>query len=608
MTAAIDGTYQIWGAVFASVMTTVLAFYPMMTMTGIFGRFVKYIPMGVICALLISLLECYFILPYHIGRWVSLEYIKKPQRGFKKRFNELWVEVTQAYSSFLGWVMEVRWWVTGLFLLLLVSTLWMAKNHMKVILFPSKGIDQFLIQVKAPSGTSLDQTSDFIKPVEKELQKLPELKNFTTTVGSLRDRPDMPGERGSRYAQITVYLKNERERSRLADEIIEDLEKKFSMPENVDLSFIRIKPGPPVGRAVDIGVRGQRYGEILSLVKEIVSDLKKIPGVRDITQDYSPGKEQLVVRVDQKEASSLGLSTASVGRSVFSAFQGVVATSLKGLEEDIDIRVSLPESDKEGGESIQDLKILNPFNQLISLKSIADFSREKGVEFYTHKDNQRQVSVFAELDSNKISSLGVNRKIKEKEVHYKKKYPNLSLVFSGENRDTQESLGSLFRAFIFAVILIYFVLILTFQSFFWPIIIILVIPIGVISVLIALFLHGQPLSFMSMLGVVALAGVIINNSIVFVDFVIKNRKKGFILKESVMEAGGQRLRPIVLTTVTTVFGILPTAYGIGGVDPFVVPIAIALGWGIFLGAILSSIFLPAFIGVFDDIRRVSKMG
>jgi len=284
------------------------------------------------------------------------------------------------------------------------------------------------------------------------------------------------------------------------------------------------------------------------------------------------------------------------------AYEGIEATSIQDLNDEIDIRVSLPEAEKKEGTKLSELKILNPFGQLIRLDAIADFESEKGIESFSHMNNERQVTITGDVNIDKISATEVSNRIREKQDTYLKGRPNLSLAFGGEDEDTKESLDSLFRAFILALVLIYFLLILTFQSFVWPLIIILVIPIGVISVSWALFFHGEPLSFMGMLGVVALAGVIVNNSIVFVDFVIFERKKGADFFESIVTAGQKRLRPIVLTTLTTVCGILPTAYGIGGLDPFVVPIALALGWGMLIGSVLSSFFLPAFVAIFDDIR------
>ena len=480
---------------------------------------------------------------------------------------------------------------------------------MKKVLFPAKGIDQFVVKMKAPIGTTLDQTQKLTAPVEALVGKLPdeEIRNFVMTIGAQQARPDEAPIQGSHYAQIMVFLTPEAGRVRDADTIIESLRKDYqSDDETFKVTFEKQNPGPPVGKPISIGVRGKTYEEIMPLVKDIMVDLKAIEGAKDIDHNYSEGKDQLIVTVDSKEARSVGLSTRSVGFSVLSALEGSVPTEIRELEDEIDVRVSLPENEKVGRKGLAGLKIMNPQGRMIRLNKIAKFERKKGIESYNHADNSRQVTIFGDVNEDLVTASEVAAKIGEKEVEYLKKYPALALDFGGENEDTKESMESLFRAFIMALLLIYFLLILTFQSFIWPVIIILAIPLGATSVVWALFLHGMPLSFMGMLGVVALAGVIVNNAIVMVDFVRSERKAGKKHRESIVIACKNRLRPIFLTTFTTVCGILPTAYGIGGLDPFVVPIAVSLGWGMFIGSILSSLFLPAFIAILDDVNKLFR--
>ncbi len=604
MEGAIKSTQRIWNAIFASVMTTILAFFPMTIMSGIFGKFVSYIPIGVICALIISLLECYFVLPYHIGRWVSLKDIQPKEHGFKAAFDRFWTKVISVYGEVLKVITRFRYLAALGFVVLIVISIMNVATNMKVVLFPPEGIDQFIIKAKAPIGTSLEQTTEFVKPIERIVGELPdfELKNFVTTIGEMRQREDQPSERGSHLAMIKVYLTAATEREKTAGDIIEILRDQLKNTENLEIFFERINAGPPVGSPISVGVRGESYEEIMPLVEEIEKDLKAMSGTKDITHNFSEGKDQVIVKVKSDEARSVGLSARTVGMTVMAAYEGIEATTIQDLNDEIDIRVSLPEEEKKEGTKLSELKILNPMGQLIALDTIADFKMEKGIESFSHLDNERQVTITGDVNIEQISATEVSERIRSKESKYLKRHPSLSLNLGGEDEDTKESLDSLLRAFILALVLIYFLLILTFQSFVWPMIIILVIPIGVISVSWALFLHGEPLSFMGMLGVVALAGVIVNNSIVFVDFVIYERKKGADYFESIVSAGQKRLRPIVLTTLTTVCGILPTAYGIGGLDPFVVPIALALGWGMLIGSMLSSFFLPAFVAIFDDIR------
>lgn len=613
MDAAIAGTQEIWLPVFASVMTTVLAFYPMLTMTGIFGKFVSFIPLGVICALLISLVECYFVLPYHIGAWISPRQLQRPPGGFRDRFDRGWKWIINTYGGFIYKVTRFRYLALISFLAFVAFSIFVAATQMKNVLFPARGIDQFNVKFKAPVGTSLEQTKKLALPVEELIAKLPknEVRNYVTTIGQQQARPDEAPVRGSHYGQIMVYLMPEGDRDRLADDIIGVLRDQYSElhPEKegeppFTVSFEKANAGPPVGKPISIGVRGSSYEEIMPLVEEIEEQLQEMDGVKDLSNDYSVGKDQWIVKVDTAKALNLGLNPEAIGLSVMAGLEGVVNTSIKGLEDEIDIRVSLPESEKRGSEGLANLKVANRFGRMIPLKRVAKFEKEKGVETFFHMGNQRQVTISGDVDAKKITAVQVAKHIADQEKAFKSEYPNLSLDFGGEEQDTRESMESLGRAFLMALVLIYFLLILTFQSFVWPVIIIMAIPLGVVSVIWALFIHGEPLSFMGMLGVVALAGVIVNNAIVMVDFVRAERRNGKRKRESIINACKNRLRPIFLTTFTTVCGILPTAYGVGGLDYFIVPIAISLGWGMFFGSILSSLFLPAFIAILDDVHRL----
>ena len=414
---AIKGTKNIWSPVFASVMTTILAFFPLTIMSGIFGKFSKFIPLSVICALLISLLECYFILPYHIGRWIKTRHVQTPEKGFKACFNAFWNKILKAYGVLLGQIIHFRYAALIVFFLFIGSSLYSTLHLMKVVLFPPKGIEQFVIKARAPIGTSLEQTTELIKPIERIVSKTPpkEIKNYVTSIGEFRQRPDEPGQRGSHYAQIIVYLTPESDRHRKADEIIESMKTSLKGMDHLEIFFERFKAGPPVGKPVSIGVQGENYEQIMLLVNEIMSDLKKIKGTRDITHDFSEGKNQTVVRVNSKEAKSVGLSPTDVGITVMSAFEGFIATSIRDIDDEIDIRVSLPKEEKKGIQGLGDLKILNPFGKLVSLKSIAGLKSQKDIESYFHVNNRRQVTVMGDVNTDLVSATEVNNLIRSQE-------------------------------------------------------------------------------------------------------------------------------------------------------------------------------------------------
>ncbi len=613
--AAIEGTQEVWAPVLASVLTTVLAFAPMMFMSGIFGKFVWQIPLGVIVALLISLLECYFILPGHIASFVRARAAagseqSQKQSALKRKLAALshyWeVRVVPAYQRLVRGLIRRRYWVAlGAFLFFLAS-LGVAGGFMRFVLFPPDGIEVFSIKMDAQTGTGIARMRDLIRTAEAQVRALPkeELANFITRVGIQQAEPDDPNtKRGGEFAQIDVFLTPETSRARTVQDVIDALRPAIGQPPGIErITFERPNSGPPVGKPVSLSVRADRYEEILPVVAELKELLKTINGVTDVLDSYDLGKEELVVRVKASEASAAGLSVAQVGQTVRAAFDGLVATSIQGLDEEIDVRVSLDEGARASASTLNEILVPNSRGGLIPLSRVATVGKSQGLSVFTHEANQREIKVSADVDVTKSSAIQANNAVREKLPEISKKYPNVVVAFGGEDEDTQESFASLGRAFGVAILLIFLVLVFTFGNLLQPLLVMLTIPMGIISVIWTLALHGRPLSFMAMLGVIALAGVIVNNAIVLIDFVNQKRREGLSAVESIVSSSGMRLRPIFLTTATTVAGLLPTAYGIGGLDQFVVPIAMSLGWGLMFGSILTAVVFPPAIAILDDVQ------
>ena len=611
--AAVNGTTQIWAPVTASVLTTVVAFFPMASMSGIMGKFVKYIPIAVIAALVISLIECFFILPHHVANWVKPHSDKPRSRSIIQRIlastGKFWDNVVSpTYLRLLRHALRHRYIVAMLTVALMIASVALAAKGMRFILFPPDGVEIFFVRAEAPVGTSLKEMARLIKPIEKQVGDLEEreLEDFTTNVGLwAQDINDPNTKRGGNYAQIAVYLTPEPNRDRVAKEIIADLREKVGTPEGISkVTFERVNPGPPVGKPINIGIRGQKYEDILPAVNWIKEKVAPWKGVSDLGDTYVLGKEEIVVVPRAVESAAAGLSQGAIGTTVRAAFEGIISTSVRGLDEEVDVRVTFPKSSRSDSSLLEDLRVLNPAGALIPLGRIADTQIEQGMASYEHEANRRQVSVTGQVDNENITSTEVISRVSAILPEFYQKFPSVTVHFGGEADDTAESMQSLLRAFILAAVGILLILVLNFQRLDQPFLILLTIPLGMVAVIWTFFLHGMPLTFMGMLGIVALAGVIVNNAIVYMDFVNQNRAQGADRWTSVMEAARVRIRPIFLTTVTTVAGILPTAYGIGGLDKFVVPIALALGWGMFFGSILSTFVFPCAVSILDDIVKL----
>ncbi len=612
--ASITGTQQVWISIAASSLTTILAFAPLLFMTGIFGKFVKQIPVAVLVSLGVSLVQAFFVFPAIFSiTFKNYKVVKsEDSKGIGSLFARFWdSKIVPYYLTYLRKAIRFRYGVALLLVVMFVGTLGFAKSKMKFILFPPDGIEIFFVRFEAPLGTSLLQLEELVKPIEAEIKKLPnnELDVFLTKLGIAQQNPNDPNtSRGSHVGQIAVYLTPETERTRIAGDIMNDLREKVGKQAGLTkVSFERVQNGPPVGKPVSVGVRGTNYEDIVLAVQALKEKIRQLNGVKDVEDDYTLGKEEIRVKVDPVEAASAGLSVAQVGSSVRAAYDGIVASSISELDEEIDLRVSLDSAKQKNEESLSQLRVPNRNNNLVYLNTIAKFESGQSLASFNHEANQRQIKVSADVDTNVTSSQAANAEIRKFLPELNAKFPNVRIAFGGEDEDTQESMKSLIFTFGSALFGILFTLILLYQNILQPLLILITIPLGIIAVIWAFYFNGLPLSFMGTLGIISLAGVIVNNAIIFVDFVNQERAAGKDRYESIYESAKLRVRPIFLTTVTTVMGLLPTAYGIGGLDKFVVPIAMALGWGLAFGSVLTVFFFPAILSILDDfVALVSK--
>lgn len=618
--AAIKGTQEIWPAVTASVLTTIVAFLPLMFMSGIFGKFVKPVSLGVILALIISLAEAFFILPGHIASYIR---VKRPQNdtpkktGFFARVTSqterFWAEtVIPKYKALLTRLIEAKYKtlaVAGLFFTVVFS---LSGVLMKVVLFPPNGVEMFYVKVEAPSGSSLERTESLIEPLARTIEKLPkeELLSYTTLVGENSYDVLEPGyRRGSEYAYFLIYLTPSETRKRNADQVMEKLRESIGTPASLkSVGFARVASGPPVGKPVSLSVSGEDFEILKQAADDLKVRLSRVKGIKDITDTYALGKEEVRLRIKQREAVSAGLDPTSIGLTVRAAFEGIVASNLRNLDEEVNLRVILDSKERRSLRSLESLNVLNPASQLIPLGKVVTFGSGQGLQVIDHKDYLRQVNVTANVDYDLISASEANDVIRRYFPEFKQKFPSIGISFGGEDQDTVEAMQSLGRAFLVAFMAIFLILVMTFQNLSQPFLVMITIPLGAVAALIAFFVHGWPITFMGMMGIVALAGVIVNNAIVMIDFVNQLRAKGVSPKQSIIDAAGIRFRPIFLTTATTVAGLLPTAYGIGGLDEFVVPIALALGWGLLFGSILTAVIFPVAISALDDLQKIRNIG
>lgn len=604
--AVVRGAAEVTIPIAATVLTTIASFAPLMFMSGIIGKFIWTIPAIVSVALIASWAESAFVLPVQIH---EMQRRRKSQVTLKEEEGgRFFKKLRDGYVKVLASCVRHRYrFVVGVTLVFLL-TVGFAAVKMKFLLFPAGGIEIFVVRAEAPTGTSVRQMSAKLGEIEKLIAKLPkkELDSFTARAGIIQEHPGDPyTKRGSNYGIIHVFLTPEDNRARTADQIIEGIRKESAEVGGFDkIEFKMIKHGPPAGSPIFVTIKGDDFGVMKKIAAEYVAHLKKIPGLKDIKDNFEPGKEEVRIVIDEARATRAGISVLDIATTVRSLYAGNVSTSIKKAEESIDIRVIFPPEQRTRVESLNSIKVTNRLGNLIPLSEVASFRKDQGISVIYRKDWRRYIAVSAEIDekAKDVYPVNVNRELMTHFANIEERHPGYTVNYEGEFKDTQESMQNLLRSFLIAAVAIYIILVATFRSLTQPIIIMGVIPLSFVAVVWVFFLHGLPLSFLAIMGVVGLAGVVVNNSIVYLDFANISHARGSSVYEASLEAGAKRMRPILLSSITTVLGLLPTAYGIGGNDPFLKPMALSMGWGLALGTVITLFITPVLYNVFADIR------
>lgn len=595
--AAVEGAYTVFKPVVTTIVTTALAFVPMFFMTGTLGDFIFVIPLVVVIALTISLLDTIFIMPAHL-----ISRVRHADKGTAPRTNRWFATCQQSFAALLGKLLRIRYMVVAVFVALLISAFWYAAKYMDFVLFPTQSADELYILAELPSGSSLEHTAEKIGQVEKIVAALPakELNSYITRVGT---HGQFNLGENENWALIGVYLTPFAQRARNADEVVESLREQTAKLEGFQkFTYVIDSGGPPVGRPITLRIVGSDDERRESLAAVVSKMLEGIEGVKDIERDDKRGKEQIKVELDYVRLAEQELSVADVARNIRLAYDGEIVTSVRYGDEDVDFRVILEEEARTSADILGNLIIPNRNNRFVYLRDVADFRVEPGPSNVYHYDNERAITVTADIDKGVTTPVAATQSILD-QIDIDRDWPGMRIVTGGEAEETQKSMGSLIIAFLASAVGIYLVLLLLFNSLMQPVMVMLALPFGLIGVIFAFALHGQAPGFLAMLGVIGLTGIVVNDSLLLVN--LANRlfaeKKHGSAEETIVEATHNRLRPILLTSITTVVGLLPMAYGVGGSDPFSAPMALAMGYGILFATPLTLVLLPCLLLIQNDL-------
>ncbi|MFQ6093183.1 MAG: efflux RND transporter permease subunit [bacterium] len=598
--AAVVGTKEVALPVVATILTTIAAFLPLMLLPGIVGKFMRIVPIIVSLALVASLFEALIVLPSHFADWSRTP--KNARNHARIRFTT----VRRTYSRLLTKILRRRYWaVAGIVLAFLLSIGLIP--FVGVEMFAGEEIPHFFVWITAPEGTSLQAMDQIIRQAEERALAMPkeEVKTVVANTGLMQTERDWHFRPS--VGQLLIVLKDERKRSRSIDEIIADLREQMKNISGItSIEFWKITSAPPIGSPVEVKVKGKYLDELIKVAELVKDELRRMEGVFDIRDDFIEGKKELHIQVDDDKAALHNLTVAQIAMTVHHAFEGETATILRDGDEEVDVVVKFQESSQREISDIEEMMILSPAGSLVPFRDVAKIRVETGFASVRRFDRDRAITVSADIDNRVTSSVEVNRALIETFKDISERYPGYRLDFGGEFQEFKETFTNIGILFLIGILLIYMILGGQFRSFGQPLIILVAVPFAFIGAMISLIVGRYPISITVLYGVVALAGVAVNDALVLITFINNARERGLGRWKSIKLAGVTRMRPVILTSITTICGLLPMAIGLGGKSADWAPLANTIVWGLAFATILTLFFIPSFYAIVDDIKAWRK--
>ncbi len=596
--ASIKGVSEIFWPVLATVTTTIAAFIPILMMGGIMGEYIRAMPIVITIVLLASLFESAFILPSHLAH-IKLKAKAKPK---------IIQFLENIYRKTLLRVLKYKYRVIGFFVAVFLICVVVILPILGFVLFPEGDNDIIQLKIETPKGTPLRETAKRVQQLEKIVKEtVPEevLASYVTTIG--KKGTDMwssaSGVSQGHWARIIVNLIPYQNRDITMQEVAKALKEKIEPIKDKDFAIVNVVTrhgGPPTGTAIDVTFISNNDELRLQLGDKLYTQLNSNEAVFDLTRSDEQGLNELNIELNKQLMSELGITSADVAGVVRAAITGNVVTSIRKEGEEVDFRVMLSEKQRNNSEYIKELTIPNRMGKLIKLNSFISFTEKTSPISIWHQEGDRSLRIQAEVNTKKLNTAKFNASLREQYEPLVANHPDMRMQFGGEEQNSQESLADFFNALFIALVVIYIILVVLFNSFSEPIIVMLAIPFGLIGVILSFALHGQTMNFMGLIGILGLSGVVVNNSLVMLKFLNKKEEnicgKGETLTlEHIADAAMLRFRPIVLTTITTVAGLLPSLYGFfGGRVDFLFPLLLALSWGLVFSTFITLFLIPAF--------------
>jgi multidrug efflux pump subunit AcrB len=622
--AAKLGSLEVGGPVTFAVLTTVVAFLPLAFVDGMMGKFMINIPVVVIAVLLFSLVESLLILPAHLS---TIKFQKKDPNAkpslyarFKTGFDNLVQKILHSlYRPSLEFALSHRALVVSLALSTLIVTMgWFVGGHIKFTFMPNVDADNLIAAITLPQGSTLNDALSVVEQLETSLDETiaefetgrPEgapsiFKHVSTSVGSqprTNERAQVSTSGGAHLIEVNAELLKAELRNIPSPKMAarwRELCGPITGAVAVSFSADLFHGGKPVY----VQLSSPDSEALVAAGRKLKEDLAAYPGVQDITDTFREGKVEMKLGL-KPEASTLGITLVDLARQVRAGFYGDEAMRIQRGRDEVKVMVRYPDDERNSLGNIESMRVRTPSGDLVPFSRVAHLDVGRGFASIERSDRKRVVGVTAELDQAVANADEVNRDLRQNILpRLVADYPGLQFSMEGQQKEQAESMSSLIRGFLMAMLLVYVLLAVMFKSYMQPILVMSAIPFGIVGAIWGHILMGINLTLISMFGVVALTGVVVNDSLIMIDFINRGRREGQPAQEALINAGLRRFRPIMLTSVTTFAGLTPLILEKSLQAKFLIPMATSLGFGVMFATFITLLLVPVSYSLLVDFKK-----
>ena len=619
--AAIDGTREVSVPVIFGVLTSMAAFLPLVLLPGRMAEFFSALGYVVIFALIFSIVESQLILPAHLAHRNHAE----SEHGFGRAWNRLqgrlsrWLErmATEHYAPLLRRALAWRHAsaAVGVGVLIIALSL-ILSGRVVFSFFPEVEGNRIFAQLEMPEGTPVEATTKAARQIERGAQVLnrelmaelgreePVIRNQLTSIGTVSVRngpPDLPQPGRSHFAEVVIELPPAGERDNLSAWQAAKRWRELAgpVPDAVQLSFSA--SAFSAGAAIDFEITGRDVDQLRRAAAELRAELARYEGLFDIRDSFRAGKQEIQLSL-LPEARNLGLTLSSLARQVRNAFYGAEAQRVQRGEDDVRVMVRFPEAERKSVGNLEDMHIRTPDGKEAPFYSVAGFQLGQGYSSIRRSNGRRVVNVVSDVDRQTVQPEDVLNSVQSNILpRLRAQYPSLSFSLAGEQEERNEAILGLAYGAVLALVVIYALLAIPLRSYVQPLVIMSVIPFGAVGAIFGHWIMGVDLVFFSALGIVALSGVVVNASLVLVDFVNRRRRDGMAVDEALETSCLTRFRAILLTSATTFIGLIPLMLNLSPTTIMFVPMAVSLAYGVLFATFITLLYVPVLYRIVEDL-------